>query len=315
MNFYETHFNDYLCCLNKYNIHEYLTPYYTIFFNKPANLIIFSPPSTGKYSQALKFISFFSPSSLKYEKKLIILSDKVEYNFKLSDIHIEVDMSTLGCNSKIIWNEFSSNLQNILYTNKHSIFFILCKNFHKIHNELHDVFYSYMQSVFPSKCKLYFIMLTEHISHINNYIISSSYVLALSAISKTKYTRLNTKYKVNKNLTLQNSLKTVKANVLIDYDVLFNTLFNCITSKTVNFFVLRNILYDILIYNIDLSKIISFVIEKFFILYPDKFISINFTYHIFDFYWHYNNNYRPIYHLENFFLEFMKENHRLISLK
>lgn len=311
MNFYETHFIDYLNSVNNYNLHNN-SKFYLAFKNKPSNLMIFGPPCLGKYTQSIKFISYFSPSQLKYEKKLIILHDKHEYNFKLSDIHIEIDMSNLGCNSKIIWNEFSINLQNIIHANNHSIFFIICKNFHCIHNELHDVFYSYMQTNFSSTCNLYFILLTEQISFINPYIKSSCYLLPLSELSKAKKNKLLSQIP-HKKILFPYTLKNIKSSTEINYNNIFNALFKCITSNDVDFFTLRNILYDILIYNVNLSDTIWYVIEQFFLLHANSTISINFTYHIFNFYWHYNNNYRPIYHLENFFIIFIKEHIRILA--
>ena len=77
MNFYEIHFHQYLTSVNQFNLHNCETLYH--FFHKnPNNFIIYGPPGIGKYSQALKFISFFSNSNLKYEKKTSINYDKHE---------------------------------------------------------------------------------------------------------------------------------------------------------------------------------------------------------------------------------------------
>ena len=60
------------------------------------NLIFTGPSGVGKYSQSLKIIEKYSPSKLKYEKKIQIPLSKDEvYMMKISDIHFEVDMETL----------------------------------------------------------------------------------------------------------------------------------------------------------------------------------------------------------------------------
>ena len=83
-----------------------------------SHLIFYGQNGIGKYTQALSFIKQYSPSNLKYERKINInLSAKKEY-FKVSDIHIEVDMELLGCNTKV----YLMNYIILLW-----IFFLLCK--------------------------------------------------------------------------------------------------------------------------------------------------------------------------------------------
>ena len=65
------------------------------------NFILYGPPDTLKYKNALKIIETFSPSKLKYEKKIIIEIQKNNFIIKISDIHYEVDVELLFYNSKI----------------------------------------------------------------------------------------------------------------------------------------------------------------------------------------------------------------------
>ena len=66
----------------------------------------------------------------------INLQKKKQYVFKISDIHFEVDMELLGCNAKVLWNEIYKAILDILSTRPSHSGIILCKNFHKIHNEV-----------------------------------------------------------------------------------------------------------------------------------------------------------------------------------
>ena len=69
------------------------------------NLIYYGPSGVGKYTQMLKLLKKYSPSELKYEKKITVVYNKEQFFFKISDIHYEVDMSLLGCNSKLLWHD------------------------------------------------------------------------------------------------------------------------------------------------------------------------------------------------------------------
>ena len=67
--------------------------------------------------------------------------------FKVSDIHFEIDMELLGCNSKVLFNNLFYHIIEIISMRQSKFGIILCKNFHKIHSELLDIFFTYMQSL------------------------------------------------------------------------------------------------------------------------------------------------------------------------
>ena len=98
------------------------------------NMIFYGPSGTGKYSQVLYSIQKYSPTNLKYERKINInLQKKTHYSFQISDIHFEIDMSLLGCNARIVWNEIYHHILDILSTRTGHSGIIVCKNFHNIH--------------------------------------------------------------------------------------------------------------------------------------------------------------------------------------
>ena len=85
MKFYETHFEEYINSNKKVNIHPELDKIYETFpkdIKDMRNIIFYGPPGTGKYTQMLKSIKMYSPSNLKYEKKLIL-------NFKNNNISLK----------------------------------------------------------------------------------------------------------------------------------------------------------------------------------------------------------------------------------
>ena len=176
MKFHETHFEDYIISNKKENLHTKIDK---IFKNFPKqlknlkNLIFYGPTGVGKYTQALKCIKMYSPSDLKYEKKICLVYNKQSYFFKISDIHYEIDMSLLGCNSKILWHEVYSQIIDIISAkqdDKSGI--IVCKYFHEIHSELLENFYSYMQKNYALSINLSYILITEELSFIPDNILS-----------------------------------------------------------------------------------------------------------------------------------------------
>ena len=179
MKFYESHYEDYLESVRKYNmhpelnvIHEHLPKQIT----KLGNMIIYGPPGIGKYSQVLHILNKYSSYGLKYDKKMTVHTDKLEYTYHMSDIHYEIDMSLLGCNSKALWRDIYSQITDIISVKNEKCGVIVCKNFHMIHTELLEIFYSYMQQ-YCSGIHLNFILITEHISFIPNNILNSCHVI------------------------------------------------------------------------------------------------------------------------------------------
>ena len=135
MKHYETHFVDYINSFNKYNLHEnkkYIFDVLPENFSELTNLILTGPSGIGKYTQALKIIEKYSDTGLKYEKKITCSYEKQPYIFKISDIHYEIDISMLGCNSKQLWHEIFFQIIDIVTIKQRKDAIILCKNFHKI---------------------------------------------------------------------------------------------------------------------------------------------------------------------------------------
>ena len=148
MKFLDSHYEEYIQSVNNVSLHPTITKKLQSFpdnLNEVKNVIFYGPSGVGKYSQVLNCIKKYSNSELKYEKKLTVSFNKNNYFFKISDIHFEIDMSLLGCNSKLLWNEIYINIIDVLSARVNKSGIILCKNFHKIHNELLDCFYSYIQ--------------------------------------------------------------------------------------------------------------------------------------------------------------------------
>jgi hypothetical protein len=189
MKYYETTFEDYLQAVQKCNFHPEL-PQYTQSIPTTKDVIFYGPSGVGKYSQVLKYLQPHSPSQLSYYKKITVFIDRVKnktpYTLFMSDIHFEIDLSILGCNAKKVWHEIFVQLVDIMKLREHKHGFLVCKNFHTVHSELLEIFYSYMQHYRPreislptsgnmgTEVQITFILLTEHLSFIPNPIYQSS---------------------------------------------------------------------------------------------------------------------------------------------
>tara|TARA_B100000780_G_scaffold274770_1_gene240297 strand:+ start:1968 stop:3026 length:1059 start_codon:yes stop_codon:yes gene_type:complete len=302
------------------------------------NFILYGPNGTGKYSEALKIIEKYSPSSLKYEKKMIINSSKNEHVLKISDIHYEIDLENLTCNSKILLNDIYNNIIDAIQSSKEKNGIILCKNFHEINNEIIEIFYTYMQKNLINNLTLKFIILTEHLSFIPTNIQDICKIFYYSKLSYSNYIKLsnvnNKKFLLEKqkkdnnvdkntpqyvsNISSINMLKYIDLNDTNENIVNFKTsicdkIINIIFSNQINYNIIRNILYDILIYNLNIYDstyyIVNSVILKKIELSGEKmdkdFINKIFV-RVCILFKYYNNNYRPIYHLEAFILYLIK---------
>ena len=200
MKIYESTFDEYIKANEIVNLHPKLKIKVQKKISDLSNYIIYGPPGTGKYTQALKFINNYSNSRLKYEKKMVINYNKTIYYYKISDIHFEIDMSLLGCNSKLLWHEIYNNILDILYSKNEKNGIILCKNFHLIHGELLETFYSYMQTLYNTNVTIKFFIITEHYSFIPENIANTCKLIKLARPSKIQY---------NKCLPIKQALKLV----------------------------------------------------------------------------------------------------------
>ena len=315
MKFYETHFEEYINENNRENLHPKLNKIYENFpktLYELKNLIFFGPNGTGKYTQMLKSIKKYSPTELKYEKKISLTYNKQQYFFKISDIHYEVDMSLLGCNSKLLWHEIYQQIVDILSAKTDKSGIIVCKYFQDIHSELLENFYSYMQQNNDTSINLKFIIITEELSFIPDNILNCCEIINISRPTKTSYvkcvkTKLPSKLKPE-NITNIKILHIYNEDLMLQYKIICNKIIqNLININDLQFLKFRDILYDIFIYNLDISDCIWYILSS---LVEQKKIKKEYLSNIlirtYTFFQYYNNNYRPIYHVENYLLYLAK---------
>lgn len=311
MKFLETHFEEYIQSVNAVNLHPKMAKIYETLpplFKHFNNIILYGPPGVGKYTQALKIISKYSSSQLKYEKKITVAYLKQQYILKISDIHYETDMALLGCNSKLLWHEIYMQILDIISAKTSKQGVIVCKNFQDIHSELLENFYSYMQTNSSHCIDVKFVLITESISFMPDNIVSCCKVISVPRPTKLLYNKC-----AQVNLSSETDLESIQnikcikcAGVenILPHKIICDKLINDIIHvDELNFLKFRDTQYDAFIINLDISEctwyILTTLIQQNRILpkdIPNVFIK---TY---AFLQYYNNNYRPIYHFEHFLL-------------
>jgi len=316
MKFCETHYEEYIHSKSIQNLHPKLNKVFSKFpaaMSAFKNVIFYGPSGVGKYTQMLDSIRKYSPSDLKYEKKISVVYNKQQFFFKLSDIHYEVDISLLGCNSKLLWHEIYMQIVDIISAKMVKTGIIVCKNFGEVNSELLDNFYSYMQDASAS-VDIKYIFLTESVSFIPDNILTCCQIIHIQRPTKYALTKC-----INKQLPLKmeqiTNLKNIHCGMTelmqphkIICDKIISEMIHIDGLKFLQF---RDTLYDIFIYNLDIGECVWYILTNLTNggnLNAEQIpIALIRT---FSFFKLYNNNYRPIYHLEGFLFYLIKLMHQ-----
>jgi hypothetical protein len=277
-------FSDYISFPENKNIHPEMKFNYPK-FNDFVHLIVYGPCGIGKYTQVLKIIHHYSTNHLKIEKKMLIEPTFI----KFSDIHYEVDMNLLGCNSKLLWNDIYQQIVDIIQSKNEKKGFIVCKNFHSINKELLDCFYSYMQT-----STIKFILITESVSFLPYNITSKCKIIPVKIPSDTLLEECKPDI---------HYLKT-----RLNMDQVFKHIHEYITTMSFTPNQLREQLYSILIFDMGFEKLMNYLLFHLTMTTEQRnkmvaetisFVSL------------YTNNYRPIFHLEKYIYSIIKIIHKL----
>jgi hypothetical protein len=311
-------FEDYIKLNEKKNLHPKLSNLYKNFpddIRKLNNTIFYGPPGIGKYTQMLSTIKKYSPSNLQYEKKICIRNPKQDYYIKISDIHFEIDIAMLGCNSKTLWNDIYTQIVDILLSTKKRSGIIVCKNFQDINSELLEIFYSYLQTFCNSPIHISFIFITTQLSFLPDCIIDCCNIINISRPTRTQYNKcINNK--LDKSLPLDNiiNIKNIINNITqlnnIHHNICDKIIKMILNINNTSFIEVRDGIYNIFIYNLDIGECLWYIIDS--LIRKNNIKKENTTelfYYTTRFLQYFNNNYRPIYHLESFIFYLIKTVH------
>jgi hypothetical protein len=313
MKHFETHFDEYINSTLENNFYPKQEPVYESLPEKIKdmhNLILCGRAGCGKYTQALRIINKYSPTNLKYEKKLQINTNKSNYIIKISDVHFEIDMSLLGCNAKILWHEWYNQIVEIISSRPLKAGIILCKNMHTINNDLLDIFYSYIQNnSMQTTVHVSFIFITESVCFLPENILNCCEVIGFGQPLENKVKKQIKKYNPTASNKYDDSVTNIKhlfVKDISDQDVhveTINSVIEMVVSGTSNidFSKAREKLYELFIYEVDIHdciwKLLLELVNKGKVTNDNVG---NIMYETQKFFTLFNNNYRPIYHMERY---------------
>jgi hypothetical protein len=257
-------------------------------------------------------------------------------------------MAFLGCNSKLLWHDIFLQIVDIISVKQEKIGIIVCKNFHMIHSELLEIFYSYIHHYNNENMniKIKFIIISDHISFLPNNILNICVVLPIKKPNQTHLQKMISSQKVGQNKNIISEIeqfqKRISSPHIISTELLKNTqqiinqiennnilnlkeirsfnlikdigeippdIFNIICDEIIqsienkhklHFTNFRDLLYNILIYNLEVVDCVWYIFIHFInnekLKKEDISSIIEKTYLFLKYF---NNNYRPIYHLES----------------
>lgn len=288
-------FETYIAGCAKNNLHPGLTRVYDSLpsqIEAAPHMILHGPPGVGKYTQALRVVSRYSPTELRYEKLMHCGDDRQSYSMRISDVHFEVDMETLGCHSRTLWSTIHTQITDSIATRSPPAGFIICRNFHKTHKELLEVFYYYMSS---KAVKL--ILLCDHVGFLSRRMFERCFRIP---IPRAPQTRLRSAKLPAIPVINLRSTQADQQGVDSRYKTIVADITQIIVDEEPPGYIeLRNMFYDLLILQFSVAdcvwEIIADLCQKE-VIPNDRNPELYGT--IAEFFRLYNNNYRPIYHLE-----------------
>lgn len=163
-----------------------------------------------------------------------------------------------------------------------------------------------MQDNNDSNINIKFILLTEELSFIPDNILNCCELISLSRPTKMSYAKIS-RQKLPINLKIENITNIKNLHVEINelmspYKIICDKIVKeMVNINNLKFLKFRDNLYDIFIYNLDITDCIWYImtslINQEHIKQPSMSLIMIKTY---TFLKYYNNNYRPIYHLESY---------------
>tara|TARA_Y100000389_G_scaffold122498_1_gene119795 strand:+ start:588 stop:1412 length:825 start_codon:yes stop_codon:yes gene_type:complete len=235
------------------------------------NIIVYGNDAMKNYIFTLNTIKYLSNSQLKYSRRIAIKYNGEDILFNISDIHFEVDFSLLGVNQYNVFLTLFHHIKENMIVDK-KIFYIVCLNYQDIKLELMNIFYSFM-----NENKIRIVILTTQISFICDKIFQSSLIKKIKG--ETHHINCTQKEEIQK---ITNVIKQ-KDNIS-----LFQLREHLYTFLTLNYRIhdcFAEIIFDLIECQYIREENIHLVLKRY-----NGFTK------------KYNNNYRPIYHMESFIL-------------
>lgn len=307
------HFEEYLQAIERYDLHPRcgrMMDKCPSDIREFRHLIMYGPSGVGKYTQALRLIRRYSPSKLKYQKKMVVtVTKKMSYCCRFSDVHYEVDMSLLGCNAKMLWSVLFQHIVEIIAAKSLRVGIVLCKHVDATHRELLDQLHAFMHPLMQG-VTVHFLLLADHLCGLPSSLLCHCEVMRVPRPTSRQYQlALN----ISSNISALGPITNMKvspldkqaAAMMHPHRLLGDKLMRMMLSPLANFpfLAVRDTIYDMFIYHISLEDTVWHILTTWV---REQHLPAT---QMQDVYWktyrflqYYNNNYRPIYHVESYVL-------------
>ena len=161
---------------------------------------------------------------------------------------------------------------------------------------------------------IYFII-SENVSFLPDNIINNFHIISLPRPLKSQYNKvLNIKLPTDYNVTKISNIKNILTNTPsfnINIDNYVENLYQHMSNPTdLKYGAFRDVIYDIFIYDMEIGHVIMLLLktlDKNLTISSEIMTSIYID--TFSFLQYYNNNYRPIYHLEKYLYSLINKIH------
>ena len=214
----------------------------------------------------------------------------------------------------MLWHEIYQQIVDAVSAKTEKQGIILCKNFNDTHSELLENFYIYMQNNIETRHNhIVFFLINEHLSFLPDNIISCCKVVPFPRPTASVYKKGTSCKKMPPlhEITNIKVLHTPELPMNNHGQILDKLIAYMLDIRKLDLMILREKLYDMLVYNIDIHEatwvIFNHMISNDHIKEDDVADALIRTY---EFFKYYNNNYRPIYHLERYILTLVKIIHK-----
>lgn len=267
--------------------------------------IFYGQKGIGKYSNIIHQIYKNNNIHYLHEKKLIVdISNKQNLILKTTSLFCELDFKLIHINNKNNIFQILDLLNDSYYVKNNKKYYILCKNFECIQNELLEIFYSFMKQY----NSFIFILHTSNIGFIPHSILHICDIYCFQYPTQKMLKKLGGRKLDSKNM--ENMLQ-VNYGITIENFKLIDAIYTIMTDyNNFDYMKLRENLYNVLVYNRDIYIVFLKILQRCFendILTIEQYKKVQDT--IIKDLSYYNNNYRPIFHLEKIFLTIVREIH------
>ena len=147
--------------------------------------IIYGTTGSEKEQLVEDYLKRISPSSLKYERKLIYDGPKTQVLIRVSDVHYSVDLSLLKCGGLLAWHNVIDLIRGSIAARGKRMGLVLCYAAEECSTDILQAISHCLGRVFGRTVRVFFWLITSSISCLPQRIVSNCRMHRISASTTT----------------------------------------------------------------------------------------------------------------------------------